>query len=80
MSRCQGIEPRTVAVPAVASVAIPPLAAVTVASLKTSEVVNKLTPLGATLIGNTPKEFTAYIEAETAKWAKVVRESGAQLE
>ena len=31
---------------------------------------------GAEPVGNTPEEFAAYIRAETAKWGKVVRDSG----
>lgn len=31
---------------------------------------------GADAIGNTPQEFSAYIKAEMAKWAKVIRASG----
>jgi tripartite-type tricarboxylate transporter receptor subunit TctC len=35
---------------------------------------------GAEPVGSTPDEFTAYIRAETAKWAKVVRNAGIQPE
>jgi tripartite-type tricarboxylate transporter receptor subunit TctC len=49
-----------------------------VASLRAPEVKEKLTAQGAVLVGNTPEEFTAYIQNETAKWAKVVKSSGAK--
>ena len=32
------------------------------------------------IIGNTPEEFARYIAAETAKWAEVVKASGAKVE
>jgi tripartite-type tricarboxylate transporter receptor subunit TctC len=32
---------------------------------------------GADPVGSTPEEFAAYMRAETAKWAKVVKASGA---
>ena len=35
---------------------------------------------GGRVIGNTPAEFTAHIAAESAKWAEVIRFSGAKLE
>jgi tripartite-type tricarboxylate transporter receptor subunit TctC len=31
------------------------------------------------IVGNTPEEFARYIEAETAKWARVVKASGATV-
>jgi tripartite-type tricarboxylate transporter receptor subunit TctC len=31
-------------------------------------------------VGNTPDQFAAFIKAETAKWAKVVKESGATVD
>ena len=56
------------------------LNATIVAALRTPEVRDKLVPIGAILIGNTPEEFTAYILSEEKKWAEVVRVSGAKLE
>jgi tripartite-type tricarboxylate transporter receptor subunit TctC len=51
-----------------------------VAVLRTPEIAERLSSQGAEAIGNTPEEFASYIRSETAKWAKVVRESGAKLE
>ena len=51
-----------------------------VAVLHTPEIAERLSSQGAEAIGNTPEEFASYIRSETAKWAKVVRESGAKLE
>ena len=51
-----------------------------VAVLRMPEVAERLSSQGAEAIGSTPQEFAAYIKAETAKWAKVVRESGAKAE
>ena len=44
------------------------------------EVKEKLSPLGAELAANTPEEFAAFISSEIAKWAKVVKDSGARLD
>ena len=51
-----------------------------VAALRSPAVREKLVPIGAILVGNTPDEFKAYILSEEAKWAEVVRVSGAKLE
>ena len=56
------------------------LNATIVAALRSPEVQQKLTPVGAILIGDTPEEFRAYILAEEKKWAEVVRISGARIE
>ena len=69
----------------VAPAATPPaivikLNATIVSALRSPQVRDKLTPLGASLIGDTPEEFKAYILSEEAKWAEVVRVSGAKLE
>ncbi len=35
---------------------------------------------GAEPVGNTPEEFRKFLDADVAKWAKLVKESGAKLE
>ena len=46
--------------------------------LKLPDVVQRLEGLGFELVGSTPEQFGAYIKSETAKWAKVVKASGAK--
>jgi tripartite-type tricarboxylate transporter receptor subunit TctC len=40
----------------------------------------KLAAQGANVAGGTPEDFAKHIQAETAKWAKVVKESGAKVD
>jgi tripartite-type tricarboxylate transporter receptor subunit TctC len=40
----------------------------------------RLAALGAEVIGDTPEQFAAYLRAEIAKWADVVKRSGAKIE
>ena len=49
-----------------------------VEALKAPDVKEKLASQGAILIGDTPEEFSAYLRDEIAKWAKVVKASGAK--
>jgi tripartite-type tricarboxylate transporter receptor subunit TctC len=44
------------------------------------EVRERLSTLGAVPLGNSPQEAKAYIAREAARWAKVVRESGAKVD
>ena len=41
---------------------------------------NRLASQGADVAGGTPEEFGKLIRADFAKWAKVVRESGAKVD
>ena len=36
----------------------------------------KLADQGLTVAGNTPEHFRGFIDAETKKWAKVIKEAG----
>jgi tripartite-type tricarboxylate transporter receptor subunit TctC len=49
-------------------------------ALKTPEMKKRLEEQGAEAVGSTPEEFAAHIKSETAKWAKVVKESGATVD
>ncbi|THD70570.1 MAG: tripartite tricarboxylate transporter substrate binding protein [Bradyrhizobium sp.] len=40
----------------------------------------KLASQGATLVGDTPEHFRGFIQAETIKWASVIKDSGIQIE
>ena len=48
--------------------------------VKLPELREKLIQQGADPVGNTPDEFAAYIRAETARWARIVKLSGARAE
>ena len=48
--------------------------------MKLPETRERLLAAGVEPLVNTPAEFAAYIEAETARYAKVVRESGARVD
>jgi tripartite-type tricarboxylate transporter receptor subunit TctC len=50
-----------------------------VQALAQAEVKEKLAQLGLDPIGNSPDEFGAWIKAETAKWAKVIRDANIKM-
>ena len=49
-------------------------------AMETSDLKKKIIDQGGIPVGETPDKFAAYIRAETAKWAKVVKESGASVD
>jgi tripartite-type tricarboxylate transporter receptor subunit TctC len=49
-------------------------------ALKNPEMQKQLLAQGAEPIGNSPQEFTSFINAEVAKWAKAIKDSGAKAE
>ncbi|MBI1965275.1 MAG: tripartite tricarboxylate transporter substrate binding protein [Betaproteobacteria bacterium] len=51
-----------------------------VKALRLPDVKERLGNVGFELVGSTPEQFGAYIKSETAKWAKVVKASGAKPE
>ena len=48
--------------------------------VKLPEMRDRFLALGAEPVGSTPAEFGAFFRNEVAKWAKVVKESGARVE
>lgn len=47
--------------------------------LKDPAVVKKIADQGGTVVVDTPEQFQTFINAEAAKWGKVVKDSGAEL-
>lgn len=48
--------------------------------LQDSELKKSFAAAAIDIVANTPEEFARYIEAETTKWARVVKDSGARVE
>jgi tripartite-type tricarboxylate transporter receptor subunit TctC len=48
--------------------------------LQLPDVRDRLTALGAEIIGGTPMEFAEHIQHEIPKWAKVIKDAGVRLE
>jgi len=49
-------------------------------ALQSPDVRARLIAAGTEILGSTPDEYAAYIRSELARWAKVVRETGARME
>jgi tripartite-type tricarboxylate transporter receptor subunit TctC len=49
-----------------------------VEAMKDPAVIDKLASQGAILVGGTPDELRAFIDSETKKWAKVIKDAGVQ--
>jgi tripartite-type tricarboxylate transporter receptor subunit TctC len=47
-----------------------------VEAMKDKAVIDKLASQGAILSGDTPEQFSAFIDSETKKWAKVIKDAG----
>ncbi len=48
--------------------------------LKLPDIAEKMTSLGADIVGSSPEEFDKYLRAEIAKWGKVARENNIRLD
>jgi tripartite-type tricarboxylate transporter receptor subunit TctC len=48
--------------------------------LKQPEIADKLTSMGADVVGSTPEEFAAYLKNEVTKWGKVAHENNITLD
>lgn len=48
--------------------------------LKMPDVAEKLSSLGAEIVGSTPEEFSVYLKAEIAKWGKVAHDNNIKLD
>jgi tripartite-type tricarboxylate transporter receptor subunit TctC len=49
-------------------------------SLQNPVVVKRLADLGVDIVYGSPEQFSAYIQTEIKKWAKVVKASGAKAD
>jgi tripartite-type tricarboxylate transporter receptor subunit TctC len=56
------------------------LAAETQRILKLPDVRERISSLGAEIVGSPPQEFTAFMQAERAKWAKVIQDAHVALQ
>ena len=48
--------------------------------LKLPDIAERITSQGGEIVGNSPAEFAAFIAAESAKYAKIIREAGVKSE
>jgi len=56
------------------------LAAETQRILKLPDVRERISALGAEIVGNSPDEFNAFMDSERAKWATVIKEAHVELQ
>jgi tripartite-type tricarboxylate transporter receptor subunit TctC len=49
-------------------------------ALAAPAVAGKMPDLGLIVVGSTPEQFAAHISKETARWADVVKRSGAKMD
>ncbi|MGE5526467.1 MAG: tripartite tricarboxylate transporter substrate binding protein [Rhodospirillaceae bacterium] len=56
------------------------LAAETQRILKLPDVRERISALGAEIVGSAPDEFNAFMKSELAKWAKVIQEANVELQ
>jgi len=56
------------------------LHAAAVKALKSPEVADRLTKLGAEPVGNTPEDFAKMLASEQKVWTKVVKDTGAKVD
>ena len=52
----------------------------TVKAVQSPEFKDRILKNGFVVVGNTPEKFTAFVEAETAKWANVIKTANIQAE
>jgi tripartite-type tricarboxylate transporter receptor subunit TctC len=48
--------------------------------LKLADIQERLKVLGSEGVGNTPEEFARFVRAESAKYAKAIRDAGVKVE
>ena len=51
-----------------------------ITAMKDPEVRNRMAGFGFEPIGNSPEEFGAFVKEDIARWAKLVKETGAKVE
>ena len=55
---------------------IPSVGTEIVKALNSPDLKSRLQDLGADPVGNTPEQYTAFMQAEINKWAKVIKAAG----